>query len=40
MPRANRELFHVVGAETKAEIEPDAIADDFRWKSVILASRG
>ena len=31
-----QELFHVAVAETEPEIEPDAMADDVRWKSVIL----
>jgi hypothetical protein len=29
-------LFHVAVAETKAAGQPDAMADDFRWKSVML----
>jgi hypothetical protein len=35
-----QELFHVAVAETKAEVQPDAMADDFRWKSVILVNGG
>jgi hypothetical protein len=37
---SEQELFHVPVAETKAEVQPDAMADDFRWKSVILVSGG
>jgi hypothetical protein len=33
---SEQERFHVAVAETKAEVQPDATADDFRWKSVIL----
>src|SRR5262247_698156 len=37
---SEQELFHVAVAETKAEVQPDAMANDFRWKSVILISGG
>jgi hypothetical protein len=35
-----QKLFHVAVAETKAEVQPDAMADDFRWKSVVLVGGG
>jgi len=35
-----QELFRVAVAETKAEVQPDAMTDDFRWKSVILVGGG
>ena len=39
-PTSEQELFHVAVAETKAEVQPDAMADDFRWKSVLLVGGG
>ena len=35
-PTSEQELFHVTGAETKAEVEPDAMADDFNGKTMML----
>jgi hypothetical protein len=35
-PTSEQELFHVSVAETKAEVQPDAIADDFNGKTMIL----
>jgi hypothetical protein len=37
---SEQERFHVAGAEIKADIEPDTMADDFRWKSVVFVSGG
>ena len=34
------EVFHIAGAETKATIEPDGMADALRWKSVVFVGGG
>src|SRR5688572_19975993 len=33
---SEQELFHVAVAETKAEVQPDAMADDFNGKTMML----
>jgi hypothetical protein len=37
---SEQERFHRAVAETKADIEPDAMADGVRWKSAILVIGG
>jgi hypothetical protein len=34
-PTGEQKLFHLALAEAKANVEPDARADDFRWQSVL-----
>jgi hypothetical protein len=35
-----QEFLHIAVAQAETEVQPDAMADDFRWKSVILVSGG
>ena len=35
-----QERFHVAVAQTEPAREPDAMADDFRWKSVVVVGGG
>ena len=35
-----QQLFHIAIAEAKPEIEPYSVANDFRWKPVVLVGRG
>ena len=33
------ELFDIPQAQREPEIQPDAVADDFRWKSTAMVKR-
>lgn len=35
-----QELFHISVAEAETEIQPDAVADDFRRKATVLITVG
>jgi hypothetical protein len=37
---SEQERFHMGVAETKAEVQPDVVADDCSWKSVLLVCGG
>ena len=37
-PTGEQQLFHIAVAQTEAEVEPDAMADDLSWKAVILVA--
>jgi hypothetical protein len=39
-PADEQEFFHVAVAETEAEVQPDAMADDLSREAVILVSAG
>jgi hypothetical protein len=39
-PAGEEELFHIAVAETEAEVQPDAVADDLGRKSVIFIGGG
>src|SRR5262249_30089965 len=39
-PAGEQEFFHIAIAEAEPEIEPDGVADDVRWKPVVLVGRG
>jgi hypothetical protein len=35
-PDGEQALFHIAIAETEAEVQPDAMANDLGWKTVML----
>jgi hypothetical protein len=35
-----QKFLHIAVAETEAKVEPDAMANDFRWKSVLPGGDG
>ncbi len=37
-PPGEQEFFDIAVAETEAEVQPDAVADDLVWKTVILVA--
>jgi hypothetical protein len=39
-PTGEQEFFDIPVAEAEAEIQPHRVADDFRWKPVVLVGRG
>ena len=39
-PAFGHELFDIPIAQAKAEIQPDAMADDLRWKPMALMQVG
>jgi len=39
-PTGEQEFFAIPVAEAEAEIQPHRVADDFRWKPVVLVGRG
>jgi hypothetical protein len=37
-PSGEQEFFDIAVAETEAEVQPDAVADDLGWETVILVA--